>query len=487
MPRRCGNDVHGGEEIEFRPRADCRSLSSHESGQSFARRTDELMANLNLSMINLRLAVFVCVVVIVLGISAVSAAQTVPLTFFDMQMEKGIVTGEPWPVDSFAGTRLWSSGANWNLINTSPGQYDWSMLDAWLAAAKRNNIDVQYTFGETPSWASSKPNDSHCAQHGGAPTGSCDPPNDLNADGTGSNQHWKDFVTAIATRSAGRIHYWEIWDEASNPLRWVGTNAQMLRLASDARTIILGIDPTAVILTPSSGIVDAVELNWWTKYLQAGGGQYADVIAYHGYVQQANHTPVPEDLIKYVTKLKTILKQYGQSGKPLHDTESSWGDGSCCNFTDPDLQAGFTARIVLMHWLVGTQRFYWFVWNDSPAGTLWQADPHDITLPGTLLKPGIAYQQIYEWMAGYSVDQTCTTKGPVWACNLTGSNGYQGQIVWDTSQTCKAGTCTYSNYTFNPMFIQYVTIYGDVIPVNGSTVPIGYQPILLQNMTPAKR
>ena len=425
--------------------------------------------------------------VIVLGISATSAAQTVPPTFFDMQMQKGIMIGEPWPVDSFGGTRLWDSGANWALINTAPGHYEWSMLDAWLAAAQQNNIDVQYTFGVVPQWASSKPNDKHCASHNGDPQGSCDPPNDLNADGTGSNQHWKDFVTAIATRSAGRIHYWEIWDEASNPLRWQGTNAQMIRMASDARTIILSIDPTAVILSPSSGIADAVELNWLAKYFKAGGGQYADVIAYHGYVQQQNRTPVPEDLITFVGKFTKVLKQYGQTGKPLHDTESSWGDGTCCNFTDPDLQAGFTARIVLIHWLVGTQRLYWFVWNDSLAGQLWQADKNDITLPGTLLKPGIAYQQIYDWMVGFTVDQSCTTKGTVWACNLSGSNGYLGQIVWDTSQTCRNGKCTFSNYTFDPKFIQYVTVYGQVIPVKGGTVPIGYQPILLQNMTPGKR
>jgi hypothetical protein len=356
-----------------------------------------------------------------------------------------------------------------------------------MAAAQQKNIDVQYTFGETPPWASSKPNDKHCSTHAGSPRGACDPPNDLNADGTGSNQHWKDFVTAIATRSAGRIHYWEIWNEASNPLRWQGTTAQLIRMASDARTIILSVYPTSVILTPSSGITDAVELNWWARYLKAGGGQYADVIAYHGYVQQQNRTPVPEDLITFVAKFTKILKQYKQTGKPLHDTESSWGDGSCCNFTDPDLQAGFTARIVLIHWLVGTQRFYWFVCNDSMAGHLWPDDKNVITLPGTLLKPGIAYQQIYDWMVGFTVDQSCTTKGTVWACNLSGSNGYLGQIVWDTSQTCKNGKCTFSNYTFDPKFIQYVTVYGQVNPVSGSTVPICYQPILLQNMTPGKR
>jgi hypothetical protein len=408
-----------------------------------------------------------------------------------MQMEHATVIGEPWPVDHFGNLRLWDSATAWAVINTAPGQYDWSMLDAWLKAANQHNADVEYTFGRVPLWASSNPNDEVCADN----PGSCDPPNDLNSDGTGTNQHWKDFVTAIAThvndptylQTHAPIKYWEIWDEAPNPGRWNPVSqpagiAQMVRMASDARSIILSIDSTAVILSPSSGIRVESETKWLEDYLAAGGGNFADVIAFHAYLQQVNQQPVPEALLTYLASwTKNVLKPYGQDTKPKWDTEASWGIAQCCDFTDLDLQAGFVARYYVMHWLGNAQRFYWYAWNDTPAGTLWVANPHFLWEPGTLLKPGKAYGQIYHWMTGNTLDQSCAPTGTVWACNVTGPNGFLGQIVWDTSQTCSKGTCTYSNYTYSPTFIQYVTLLGKVVPVRGSTVPIGYEPIFLEN------
>ena len=366
------------------------------------------------------------------------------------------------------------------------------MLDAWLKAAKQRKMDVEYTFGRVPQWASSNPNDGVCAS---AP-GSCDPPNDLNDDGSGTNQHWKDFVTAIAThvndptylQTHASIKYWEIWDEAPFTGRWHPRSrkagiTQMIRLASDARKIILSIDSTAVILSPSAGIKVAGETQWFKDYLGAGGGKYADVIAFHSYLYSGPHIqPVPEDLLKYMVKWENqVLKPYGQEKKPKWDTESSWGVANYGDFTDPDLQAGFVARYYLMHWLGNAQRFYWYAWSDTPAGTLWVANRHDLWERGTLLKPGKAYAQIYNWMVGNTVDQNCTPQKTVWACNVTGPNGFQGQIVWDTSQTCSQGTCTYSNYSYNSIYVQYVTVLGKVIQLSGGTVQIGYEPIFLEN------
>src|SRR5271154_3007557 len=106
------------------------------------------------------------------------------------------------------------------------------MLDAWLNAAQKNQVDIVYCFGRVPQWASSKPNDIKCASGGGP--GQRQPPDALKRDGTGTDQHWKDFVTAIASRSAGRIHYWEMWNEGGNPERWSGTSPQLVRMVSDA-------------------------------------------------------------------------------------------------------------------------------------------------------------------------------------------------------------------------------------------------------------
>jgi len=318
-------------------------------------------------MSKFRLTIVAFAALIVVAMSSPVGAQQVSPQLFGMHMTGGVTGAEPWPVDSISGVRLWDSNTPWSQLNPSQGTYNWSILNIWLNHAQDHGVDVLYTFGRTPQWASSNPNDSTC----GNEPGSCDPPNDLNADGTGTDQHWKDFVTAIATFSAGRIHYWEIWDEAPNPFRWNGTDAQLIRMASDARAIIHSIDSTAVITTPSGSLRYANDMTWWSNYLAAGGGNFADVIAYHGYIQPGKGLPVPEKLVSLLTQFNQILKTYGQSAKPVWDTEASWGGTILTGLTDFDMQAGFTARFYLIHQSIGTQRLYWYEWENWFDGTLW--------------------------------------------------------------------------------------------------------------------
>jgi len=71
-------------------------------------------------MTNVRLAILACAVGAVLGANVTLQAQ-VPASFFAMQMAHDVMIGEPWPVDSFPGIRLWDSGTAWGMINTAPG------------------------------------------------------------------------------------------------------------------------------------------------------------------------------------------------------------------------------------------------------------------------------------------------------------------------------------------------------------------------------
>ena len=404
--------------------------------------------------------------------------------FFGLQMNEGSVLLQPWPTVSFGSTRLWNSHTHWADINTANGVYDWSVLDKWLAAAHLHNVDVLYTFGHTPQWASSHPNDVNC----GGGRGLCDPPDDLNPDGSGPNQHWKDFVDALVTHNlnspTAHIKYWEPWNEAYQPPGWHGTVAQMLRMVQDASAIIKAADPTAIVLTPSVAM-GSLSRAWLDSYLAAGGGQYADGIAIHGYVQRRRHTPVPEDFLGVLNQMKATLAKHGQQGKQLWDTEASWGKTSTTGFTDQDMQAAFVGRFLLLHWSNGVARLYWYQWNSQDtAGTLWIPDPHDPRLPGTVLKPGIAYGQMYGWLVGASLSSGCSNgggNGSVWKCELSRPGGYQAEAIWNTSMSCKQGKCGTTEYQVAAKYKRYRTLDGKTIPITKSRVPIGAKPILLEN------
>jgi hypothetical protein len=102
----------------------------------------------------------------------------------------------------------------------------------------------------------------------------------------------------------------------------------------------------------------------------------------------------------------------------------------------------------------------------------------------TLLEPGIAYGQVYNWMVG-AVPSACATSGSIYTCGLTRSGGYQGLAVWDSSLSCSNGSCATTSYTVPSGYTQYRDLAGNVTSINSnSQIQIGIKPILLENQNP---
>lgn len=380
----------------------------------------------------------------------------------------------PWATIPFYGLRLWDTHTFWAEINPAQGVYDWSDVDMWLGVHKQKHVDLLFTLGMTPAWAVRFINPG-C--HDGV--GECDPPDDVNADGSGTDQHWQDFVTAIAKHVGTEVNYWEIWNEPNNPPYWSGTYAQLARMARDARSIILSVNPNAKLLNPGTSSHYSAGLNWWNGYAAAGGLQWADIIAVHGDVRPSvvacGDYPEPETFLTVMQNLHTVLMQYGQDNKPIWDTEASWGrtDGDC--FTDQDLQAAFLGRFYLLHLSLGVQRFYWRGWIDGNGG---------LYNPQTgLNKAGVAYEQVHKWLIGSTMTQACATQGSstTWTCAFTRPDGYEAVAVWDTSQSCKGSVCTTIPYQVGSPYVDYLTLDGSKIRITNGTVPIGAKPIWVEN------
>jgi len=379
---------------------------------------------------------------------------------------------QPWPAVPVGSLRLWNTGTSWAQINPANGVYNWRVLDNWIAAAQSHRTDLVLTMAKTPAWASSNPYDSNCRY---GPAG-CAPPTDLNPDGTGTDQHWKNFVTAVAKHVAGRIKLWEMWNEPGWTIHWTGTPAQMVRMVKDARAIILSIDPTARIISPANQAMTPFHMKWWTSFADAGGLQYIDVVAFHGYT---NYYPlacgvhaIPELLPTHTQNLRTMLASHGQV-KPLWDTEGSWGSTSATCLNNQDMQAAFVARSFLLHWSENVKRFYWYQYQGDTGGLA--------NSSGGLLKSGVAYKQIQLWMTGATMTTLCSAVGTVWTCNFSRPGGHIARAVWDSSQTCANGTCTTIGYKIGTQWKNYRTLDGGTVAITGTMVPIGAKPILLEN------
>jgi polysaccharide biosynthesis protein PslG len=426
--------------------------------------------------------------------------------FFGMNTN---LLNDPWPGSLIPLTSWRSLGSQvkWADINTGPGVYDFSHLDGWLGKVKQNNADVLFTVYATPGWASSRgpactgvgspdsgclgPANTGCAFQQQNGPGICDPPIDLFCDGTGSDQTFVNFLTALVQHvGPGTIKYWEMWNEPNNPAEWNGiadcpktphaSYLMLARMARDMKATVSALDPNAQFTTPACGSPDCAA-SWLANYFaNTDAASSTDIIAFHGYITTGgcpSDCPVPEKVGDQIDHLTSKLPA-SERGKPLFDTEGGWGavpgTKTVNAISDPDQQASFLARYYLIQMSKHVAKFYWWSWDISGQAELYNSSAKSITPTAN------AYVQVVRWTnGGTATVGPCGATGTVWACALQSPSGAQAQAVWDTSQTCKGGSCTTAQVNVPSQFNAYLDLSGNEAQLSGASAPVGLKPILL--------
>ncbi|MES8964717.1 glycosyl hydrolase, partial [Cutibacterium acnes] len=160
---------------------------------------------------------------------------------------------------------------------------------------------ILMTLGQTPQWASKTPGVEGLYGMG--------------ASGAPANmEYWRDYVRTLARRYAGRIRYWELWNEPDFQQLYNGSIADMVEMARIARQELKAADPENRLISP--GLTTAQGLAWLHRFLSAGGGRYVDAIGFHWYFGDR-----PESIGAFIDNVHTLLRQHGQDDKPLWNTE----------------------------------------------------------------------------------------------------------------------------------------------------------------------
>ncbi len=374
----------------------------------------------------------------------------VPMSFFGMHIKYL----PDWPSVPFGAVGK-TQAVNWEWVERSRGVYDWHHLDERLAAAQQHGLSFFYSNDAVPVWAAKDTSQCVPAAPGSTVLKCKSMVTDI--------QDWDDFITALATRYKGRLNY-ELWNEPSaNPSLTV---ADMVTLTTHEYNIIRSIDPGATIVccafTPYNSF------SYMDRFFAAGGLRGADVISFHGIFG----LPVqpPEWIVTEIDSARQVLAKYGLASSPLWDTEGGW---SVASPPTPSDQPAFVAKWFLLQWSKGVSRVYWYGWDFYR--TLF--DP----TTGSLIEPGVGYQQVQNWMAGAVIEPCTVAADFTWSCSVTRANGYQAQVVWTSSSTS-----TMSSYSLaGAQYTQYRDLSGKTVPVSGkSAVAIGTTPILLENFTP---
>jgi Beta-galactosidase len=432
--------------------------------------------------------------------------NTIQPTFFGMSYTS------TWPQLNFGSLRLWNTNTRWQQMEPSAGTYNFSTLNTYLQTAYSYGIkDVVLTLSATPSWASSDPTNTTCNFSSTSP-GSCGAPLLLNSDGTGTNQYWRDFIynlgsdiVSLNTSQYSTVGTFEIWEGFTSATSWEGTDAQLVRMSQDARCILLGtgvitatgqacsstnmneplvgILPKANITLPNV-VMTSPASSLWTGYLATTGAlSAANIAPIQTYIQPSTCCSVAENLVPLIAAANSDLTAAGWT-QPLWSTEGSWGI-STSEEPDPNLEAAFLARYYILGVSNNLARMYWYAYDNSTIGTLWNANGVNGcndggTGFGCVSDAGVAYNTLYGWLVGGALVHPCAVTGTVWTCTLTTNSG-SIELVWDSSQTCSNGTCTTSNFTYPSEYTNYMSLNGVSTTIGSgvTTVPIGAEPICL--------
>lgn len=395
------------------------------------------------------------------GQSDNSEGDRIPATLFGMHMHHlveqppQVSTKTPWPAVSFSTWRLWDAYVAWSNLEPKKGEWNFKTLDKYLELAKKHQVEILLPLALSPKWASARPQEPSAY---GSYSGAAAEPKNI--------EDWRNYVRTVATRYKGRIHYYELWNEANWYHYFTGTIDQMLELSREAYQILKEVDPSITVVSPSPANLSGEGLSWLDEFLTKGGGDYVDVIGYHFYF----HVNPPEKIVPLIRKAREIMAKHGQGDKPLWNTEAGWSQPK--PFPSDEQGAAYVARSYILNWDSGVSRFYWYAWDNRDWVSLYMTEPDIKTL-----KPAAkAYAEVQKWLVGAQMSACQSNGQQTWTCPLTRPGGYRGWIVWNPDRQMEF------QVPENWRIKQVRELSGDRRNLRGSRIEIGPRPLLFERV-----
>lgn len=198
----------------------------------------------------------------------------------------------------------------------------WAKYDTIVNLAVQSDVSLIARLGNPPDWSRALTNT----------IGSFAPPDDYHDFG--------DFVTAVATRYQGQIHYYQIWNEPNGNEEW--GNPDLSPVNPEAYTDLLCLaynriktaDPAAIVLagalTPTVEISgrNLNDLIFLERMYAAGAGACFDIFSAQGYGLWSGPTDqrLRPTVINYPHHLflRDLMVRHGDAAKPIWISEMAW-------------------------------------------------------------------------------------------------------------------------------------------------------------------
>jgi hypothetical protein len=395
----------------------------------------------------------------------------------------GIHDSDPtsWPGSTPGSLRLWDSGVAWRDIETAPGVYDFSRLDADVRAAHAAGAEVTLVLGRTPDFY---------APAGGDQTSN---PTSLPA--------WDAYVRALVTRySASAWGYrgiaaYQVWNEANVTGYWTGTPQQMAVLTEHTYQVVKSVDRGALVVSPAFASRIAEQIRGIKRFAFAWtdgkpAWRYTDAISLNLYPLDAyaGVPGTPEKSMSLLAKARTLLGYGGVPATfPIWNTEINYGmptgvnGGKGAVAISSQLQMAYVVRTYLLNAANGIRRVDWYAYdlrylpNGRTLGNVRLSDPANGV---TISSAGRAYRLAEKWMVGARLVPTRKGGKPcakdasgTYTCLLTYAGGVR-RVYWNPTRKARVATAKGARYK--------VGVNGLRVRIKrGSSITVNQQPVMV--------
>lgn len=310
-------------------------------------------------------------------------------------------------------------GSTWRQIEEKKGTFTFDEIDRYVDFAQQQNLDVIIQLGQPPNWAT-----------GGI---SSSPYGDLfNSIPPYNMQDWRNYVAALGNRYAGKIRYYEVWNEPNLKGFYSGSLAKLVELTMESYKVLKAIDPQIQIISPTYTSENGVA--GMREFLLAGGKDWIDIVGIHLY----GYPKPPEDMLALANQYRQVITQAGAGHLPVWNTESSWNsyfykgvlygsDEDDYSIQMPnDLAISYIHRMFLCNWIAGMERAV-FYGMDQPWSRIRLLDLNN--LPHVAVT-GEAYQRMVDWLSGASMHHYTFSSNGVHTISLQYADGHSGYVLW---------------------------------------------------------
>ncbi len=297
----------------------------------------------------------------------------------------------------FTGASAARIDADWAQIETKPGVYDFTALDARVHELLANGLQPLIILDYGNPLYSGAGSAAQQAGFTGVPPFGIGAPDLYPPD---SPAPFARFAAALASRYRGQVHMLEVWNEENlgwrfwEPHEDPAAYAALLKATYTSVKAVAPRDQVAVggtfypsidaqeaaadgIPLPTGTAADELALphQGTLDFLQHAFaaapdlGRYFDAVAYHPYhfpyMGPEVDIPVEGTTESSMVALRHLLNGHGLRSKPIWITEVGWPNNTAAYGPTPQKSASYLVRTFATAWAHGIETVYWYCYGDA--------------------------------------------------------------------------------------------------------------------------